>query len=57
MYRESNSRVELVVNMAKRLIKDNTRRGRDLNTNEVMRALLQYLNTPLRGVSSHLVYW
>ena len=37
--------------MAKRLIKDNTGRGRDLKTNEVMRALLQYLTTPLRGVT------
>ena len=37
--------------MAKRLVKDNTGPARSINNNEVTRALLQYLNTPLRGVT------
>ena len=41
---------ELDIKVAKRLIKENTSRGRELNTNKVMRALLQYLNIPLKGV-------
>ena len=35
---------------AKRMIKDNTGPGGNVYNDEVSRALLQYLNTPLRGV-------
>ena len=45
MYPESNSRAEIGVKIAKRLIADNSRDG-DINRDEVSRALLQYLNTP-----------
>ena len=44
---ESNSRAELRFKVAKRLIKNNISRAGDPNTNKVMRALLQYLNTPI----------
>ena len=43
-------RAEQGVKVAKRLIRENTGRGGDLNTNEVTRVLLQYLNTPFRGL-------
>jgi len=36
--------------LAKRLIQDNAENG-DVNRDEVSRALLQYLNTPLRGLT------
>ena len=36
---------------AKRLIRDNTGSGGKLDCDEISRALLQYLNTPLRGVT------
>ena len=49
-YPASNSRAELGVKASKRMIKDNTGPGRNVNNDEVSRALLQYLNTPLRGV-------
>ena len=51
MYPESNSRAEIGVKAAKRMIRDNTGPGGSLDTDEVSRALLQYLNTPLRGVT------
>ena len=51
MYPESNSRAELGVKTAKRMIRDNTGPGGNLDNDEISRALLQYLNTPLRGVT------
>ena len=47
MYPESNSRAEIGEKIVKRLIADNSLNG-DINRDEVTRALLQYLNTPLR---------
>ena len=51
MYPECNSRAELGVKTAKRMIRDNTGSVGDLDNDEISRALLQYLNTPLRGVT------
>ena len=51
MYHESNYQAELGVKTAKRMIRDNTGSGGDLDNDEISRALLQYLNTPLRGVT------
>ena len=51
MYPQSNSRAELGPTTAKRLIRDNTGSGGKLDCDEISRALLQYLNTPLRGVT------
>jgi len=50
MYPESNSRAEIGVKVAKRLIANNSDNG-DIDRDEVSRALLQYLNTPLQGLS------
>ena len=49
-YHQSNSRAELAVKTAKRLLRDNLGPNGTLDTDEVSRALLQYLNTPLRGL-------
>ena len=43
---QSNGRAEVGVKMIKRLLRDNTNDNGDLNTDEVMRALLAYRNTP-----------
>ena len=51
MYPESNSRAEIGVKAAKRMIRDNTGPGGGLDNDEMSRALLQYLNTPLWGVT------
>lgn len=47
-YAQSNGRAELAVKTAKRLLRDNTGKSGELDTNGVTRALLQYRNTPLR---------
>ena len=49
-YPQSNGRAELAVKTAKRLLRDNTSGSGELDTNGVTRALLQYRNTPLRGL-------
>ena len=49
-YAQSNGRAELAVKAAKRLLRDNTSNSGELNTDGVTRALLQYRNTPLRGI-------
>ena len=49
-YAQSNGRAELAVKAAKRLLRDNTSSSGELNTDGVTRALLQYRNTPLRGI-------
>ena len=43
----SNSRAELAVKTGKRLLRDNISVHGSLNTDRVMRALMQYRNTPL----------
>ena len=50
-YPESNGRAELAVKSAKRLLEKNTSGDGSLNTDGVVRAMLQYKNTPLRGIN------
>ena len=45
---QSNGRAEVAVKSAKRLLRDNTTPGGSLNINKFAKAMLQYLNTPLR---------
>ena len=45
-YPHSNCRAEIGVKTMKRLLKDNTGPGGSLNTDHVLRAILQYRNTP-----------
>lgn len=47
---QSNGRAEAAVKSAKRLLRDNTGPGGGLDVDRASVALLQYLNTPLRGV-------
>ncbi|KAK3894918.1 hypothetical protein Pcinc_001366 [Petrolisthes cinctipes] len=47
---QSNGRAEAAVKSAKRLLRANTGGGGSLRTDKVSVALLQYLNSPLRGV-------
>ena len=49
-YPQSNGRAELAVNTMKRLIRGNTGKGGNINTNEIDQALLQYRNTPMKGL-------
>ena len=49
-YPQSNGRAEAAVKSLKRLLKGNTGRKGTINTDEVASALLQYRNTPLRGI-------
>ena len=46
-YPQSNGRAELGVKTAKRIITDNTNPDGSLNNNKILRAVLQYRNTPL----------
>lgn len=58
-YPQSNGRAELAVKTAKRIITDNTGPKGQLNTDQVMAALLQHRNTPMQeiGVSpAQLLY-
>ena len=48
---QSNGRAEAAVKSAKRLLRTNTGAGGRLDTNKASITLLQYLNTPLRGVN------
>ena len=48
---QSNGRAESAVKTAKRILMDNTGPGGSLNTDKVSVALLQYYNTPLRGIN------
>ena len=48
-YPQSNGRAEAGVRVAKRILRDNTGDGGSLDTDNVAKALLQYLNTPLHG--------
>ena len=50
-YPQSNGRAEAGVKSAKRLLMMNTGPGGNLDTDKVAIALLQYLNTPLRGIN------
>ena len=49
-YPQSNRRAEAAVKTAKRIIKANTGSEGTLDTDKASLALLQYLNTPLRGI-------
>lgn len=48
---QSNGRAEAAVKSAKRLLRANTGAGGTLDADKTAVALLQYLNTPLRGVN------
>ena len=48
---QSNGRAEAAVKSAKRLLRENTGPGGTLNSDKFSVALLQYLNTPLRGIN------
>ena len=48
-YPQSNGRAEVAVKTAKRLIRANTGPGGTLDSNNMALAILQYLNTPLKG--------
>jgi len=50
-YAQSNGRAEAAVKSAKRLLRANTGAGGSLDSDKVSKALLQYLNTPLREVN------
>lgn len=50
-YAQSNGRAEAAVKPAKRLLRANTGAGGSLDSDKVLKALLQYLNTPLREVN------
>uniref|UniRef100_A0A0P4VXI1 Integrase catalytic domain-containing protein n=1 Tax=Scylla olivacea TaxID=85551 RepID=A0A0P4VXI1_SCYOL len=45
---QSNGRAEVAVKSAKRLLRDNSTPGGSLNIDKFPKAMLQYLNTPLR---------
>ena len=49
-YPQSNGRAEAAVRSAKRMIRDNTRGDGSLDTDEAAKAMMQYRNTPLRGI-------
>ena len=49
-YPQSNGRAEAAVKSAKRLLRGNVGANGSLNSDTVSLALLQYLNTPLRGI-------
>ena len=50
-YPQSNGRAEVAVKTAKRLIMANTRTDGSLNSDAIMRGLLQYRNTPVQGIN------
>jgi hypothetical protein len=43
-----NCRAELAVKVGKKLLRDNMGHGGSLNTAKIMRAVLQYRNTPMQ---------
>ena len=49
-YPQSNGRAEAAVKTAKRIIRANTGGGGSLDSDKTSFAILQYLNTPLRGI-------
>ena len=49
-YAQSNGRAELAVKTSKRILRDNTGPGGNIDTDKVTRALLQQRNTPIYGV-------
>jgi hypothetical protein len=44
----SNCRVKLAVKVGKKLLRDNTGHGGSLDTDKIMKAVLQYRNTPMQ---------
>ena len=54
-YPQSNGRAEAAIKTAKRIMKANTGSGGTLDTDKASLALLQYLNTPLRGIDKSRV--
>ena len=50
-YPQSNGRAELAVKTAKRVLAENVKPSGNIDNDAVTRALLQYVNTPLRGVN------
>ena len=49
-YAQANGRAELAVKSAKRILMKNLGPAGTVNSNKVSKALLQYRNTPLKGV-------
>ena len=49
-YPQSNGRAEAAVKTAKRILRENTGGGGSLDSDKTAFAILQYLNTPLRGI-------
>ncbi|MPC65670.1 hypothetical protein E2C01_059808 [Portunus trituberculatus] len=53
---QSNSRAEVAVLSAKRILRGNVRTDGSLNNEKISHTLFQYLNTPLRStITSHLL--
>ena len=58
-YPQSNGRAELAVKSCKRMLHENTGKSGCLDTTSVVKALLQYRNTPLSGIGmspSYMLY-
>jgi hypothetical protein len=53
----SNCRAELAVKVGKKLLRDNTGHGGSLDTDKLMRAVLQYRNTPCSTAGDRLPRW
>ena len=49
-YPQSNGRAEAAVRSGKRILRDNVKGNGSLDTDETAKALMQYRNTPLRGI-------
>jgi hypothetical protein len=49
-YAQGNGRAELAVKSAKRLLMENLGEGGNVNNDKAAKALLQYRNTPLKGI-------
>jgi hypothetical protein len=52
-YNPHSKRAELAVKVGKKLLRDNTGNGGSLDTDKIMRAVLQYRNTPMQDSGGH----
>jgi hypothetical protein len=53
----SNCRAELAVKVGKKLLRDNTGHWGSLDTDKIMRAVLQYRNTPMQDCRRSPAQW